>query len=395
MSPTTVKAELVAVAPVPPAAAPADQPVVPTIAAPQGTRGIALTILAFVAVVAALELAQTFFVSLLLGIIIAYTLNPLVAYLERIKIPRVVGTIIVMAGVIGALGFGAYSLRGQVQTIIEQLPEATRTFSAALARLRTNPTGNLQKMQSAAAEVEKATTQAAGATPVPKQAATHVVIDPPGFRLNSFLLVGSMGAIGALGQAIMVLFLTFFLLLGGDMFKRKLVRLTGPSLSHKKITVQILDDINDSIQKYLFMLLLTNVLVAVLAWIAFRWIGLENAGAWAVASGLLHVIPYLGPGVTAAAVGMAAFMQFDSFSMAFLVCGASMAIATLVGTFVTTWMTGRIAKMNAAAVFISLLFWGWLWGIWGLLLSIPIIVICKVVSEHVEELQPVAELLGD
>ncbi|MET0681851.1 MAG: AI-2E family transporter [Casimicrobiaceae bacterium] len=390
-----VKAELTAVAPAPTGAAPAQQPVVPTIAAPQGTRGIALTILALVAVVAALQVAQAFFVSLLLGIVIAYTLNPPVAYLERIRIPRLVGTIIVMASVMAALGFGAYSLRGQVQTIIEQLPEATRTFSSALARLRTNPTGNLQKMQSAAAEVEKATTQAAGATPVPKQAATHVIIDPPGFRLSSFLLEGSMGAIGALGQAIMVLFLTFFLLLGGDMFKRKLVRLTGPSLSSKKITVQILDDINDSIQKYLFMLLLTNVLVAVLAWIAFRWIGLENAGAWAVASGLLHVIPYLGPGVTAAAVGMAAFMQFDSFSMALLVCGVSLAIATFVGTFVTTWLTGRIAKMNAAAVFISLLFWGWLWGIWGLLLSIPIIVICKVVSEHVEELQPVAELLGD
>jgi predicted PurR-regulated permease PerM len=143
------------------------------------------------------------------------------------------------------------------------------------------------------------------------------------------------------------------------------------------------------------MLLLTNVLVALLAWIVFRWIGLENAGAWAVASGLLHVIPYLGPGVTAGAVGMAAFMQFDSFSMAFVVCCASLAIATLVGTFVTTWMTGRIAKMNAAAVFISLLFWGWLWGVWGMLLGIPIVVICKVVSEHVEELHPVAELLGD
>jgi predicted PurR-regulated permease PerM len=140
---------------------------------------------------------------------------------------------------------------------------------------------------------------------------------------------------------------------------------------------------------------LTNALVAALAWMVFRWIGLENAGAWAVASGVLHLIPYLGPGVTGAAVGMAAFMQFDSFPMAFLVCGASLAIATLVGTFVTTWMTGRIAKMNAAAVFISLLFWGWLWGIWGMLLGIPIVVICKAVSEHIDELQPVAELLGE
>ena len=92
---------------------------------------------------------------------------------------------------------------------------------------------------------------------------------------------------------------------------------------------------------------------------------------------------------------MAAFMQSDSFSLALLVAGASMAIATVVGTFVTTWMTGRIVKMNAAAVFISLLFWGWLWGVWGMLLSIPIIVIIKVVSQHVEQLQPVAELLGD
>ena len=132
-----------------------------------------------------------------------------------------------------------------------------------------------------------------------------------------------------------------------------------------------------------------------LAWIAFRWIGLENAGAWAVASGLLHVVPYLGPGVTAAATGMAAFMQFESFAMAFLVGGASLAVATIVGTFVTTWMTGRIANMNSAAVFISLLFWGWLWGVWGMLLGIPIVVIVKVVAEHVEDLQPVAELLGE
>ena len=70
-------------------------------------------------------------------------------------------------------------------------------------------------------------------------------------------------------------------------------------------------------------------------------------------------------------------------------------IATLIGTFVTTWMTGRIAKMNTAAVFISLLFWGWLWGVWGMLLSIPIVVIIKVVFQQVEPQHPVAELLGE
>jgi len=207
--------------------------------------------------------------------------------------------------------------------------------------------------------------------------------------------MGSMGVIGFIGQGIMVLFLTFFLLLGGDLFKRKLVRLTGPTLTNKKITVQILDDINDSIQKYLFMLLVTNVLVALLTWVALHFIGVDNAGAWAVAAGLFHLIQYLGPGLTAIALAMAAFMQFESFPMAILAGGASLVIATIVGTFVTTWMTGRIAKMNSAAVFISLLFWSWLWGVWGIVLSIPLIVIAKVVSERLEALQPVAELLGD
>ena len=371
------------------------EPVVPVVRMPVETRGLALAILAVIGVVLALEWAQAFVISLLMGILIAYTLNPPVAWLERIRIPRVAASLIVMLGVLGTLVFGAYSLRGQMQAIIEQLPEAASKFSAGLARLETSQVGAMQKMQNAATEVETATAQAAGEPSIPKQPPTHVVIDQPMFKLGDFLWVGSKGAVGGLGQAIMVLFLTYFLLVGGDTFKRRLVRLTGPSLSNKKITVQILDDINHSIQKYLFMMLLTNVLVGLLVWAAFSWIGLNNAGAWAVAAGLLHIIPYLGPGVTAVVTGMAAFMQFDSFPTALLVSGVCLGIATIVDTFVTTWMTVRIAKMNAAAVFISLLFCGWLRGVWGILLSIPIIVIVKVVSQHVEQLQPVAELLGE
>jgi predicted PurR-regulated permease PerM len=362
---------------------------------PVDAPGLALGILAALAAIFALSWAQSFLVPLLLGIVVSYTLNPLVAWLEAIRIPRVVGTVIVMANVIGALVLGTYSLRGQMQTIIEQLPAAASKFATGLARMRISQIGNMRKMQNAATEVEQATTQAAGDSVAPRQRATHVIVDQPTFKLGNFLWESSIGALGAVVQAAMVAFLVFFLLLGGDTFKRKLVRLAGPSLSRRRIAVHILDDINGSIQKIMLMLLATNLLVGLLSWIAFRWIGLENAGAWAAAAGLLHIVPYLGPGVTAVATGMAAFMQFDSLAMALLVAGASMAIATVVGTFVTTWMTGRIANMNSAAVFVSLLFWGWLWGFWGMLLSVPIIVIVKVVSQHVEQLHPVAELLGD
>jgi predicted PurR-regulated permease PerM len=367
----------------------------PTVSVAMDPRSLALAIIATIAVVFALEWAQSFVISLLLGILFAYTLNPLVVWLERIRIPRGVGASMVMLGTLCALALGAYSLRGQVQTILDQVPEAVSKLSATFARHRKGQDSTMQKVQTAASEIEKATSQAAGTDATPRQPATRVVIDPPGFRLGNFLWAGSMGAAGLIGQAAMVLFLTYFLLLSGDTYKRKLVRLTGPVLSNRKITVHLLDDINASIQRFMFMLLATNVLVGLLTWAALRGIGLENAGAWAVAAGLLHVIPYFGPAVTAAGLGMAAFMQFNTLSTALLVAGASLAIATLVGTFVTTWMTGRIARMNTAAVFVSLLFWGWLWGVWGMLLSIPITVIVKVVAEHVEQLESVAELLGE
>ena len=378
------------------AASPA-APVEPPPAASERTTGrdMALFVLAAVAVVFALKWAQSFFVSLLLGILFAYALNRLVAWLELIRIPRVAGASLVMAGVVCALALGAQSLGGQIQTILDQVPEAASKLSVGIARLRQGEVSTMQKMQAAASEIEKATGEATGLVVPPKQRLTRVVIDAPGFKLGNFLWANSMGAAALVGQAGMVFCLTFFLLLSGDTYKRKLVRLAGPTLSNRKITVRILDDINDSIQRYMFMLLVTNLLVALLTWIALSWLGLENAGAWAVAAGLLHLIPYLGPIVTAVAIGMAAFMQFDTLAMMFLVGGASLAIATLVGHFVTTWMTGKIARMNTAAVFVSLLFWAWLWGIWGMLLSIPLIVIVKVAAQHVEQFSAVAELLGD
>jgi len=366
----------------------------PIIHAPTQSRSLALTILASLAVVFALDWAQPFLVSLLLGILISYTLNPLVVALERIRIPRVIGTAVVMIAMLGGLVSGAYALRGQIHTVLEQLPKAANKVSTGLRSIGTTNFINMQKMQTAAAEIEKATNRATGMATA-KPTGTHIVIDEPAFSVRDFLWHGSMGALGFIGQATMVFFLVFFLLITGDKFKRKFVRLAGPSLTKKKITVTILDDINASIQRYMFMLLVTNGLVFLLNLLAFYLIGLENAGAWAAVSGVLHIIPYFGPLLTLIVTGMAAFMQFDSLSMALLVCGISLLIATIVGTIVTTWMTGKIAKMNAAAVFISLLFWAWLWGAWGMLLGIPIVVIVKVVSEYVEQMQGLGELLGE
>lgn len=355
-------------------------------------RGLALCIIAGVAFLYALQWSQKFLIPVMFSIFISYTLNPVVLWLQRMRIPRVVGTTLVMLVLTLGAAAAANTLRTQFQSILDGLPEAAHKISTAVAAAQRGKKSAIQQMQEAAAEIEKATSQAAGSKP---PARTVVVPESPKLRIGDWVWAGSLGAVGLVGQTTMVLFLVFFLLLSGDTFKRKLVKLTGPTLSQKKITVQILDDINTSIQNYMFMLLVTNLLLAAMMWIALHWIGLENAGAWAAAAGFLHLVPYFGPLLITIATGVTAFLQFGTASTAFLVAGISLGVATVVGTFVTTWMTGRIAKMNPAAVFIGLLFWGWLWGIWGLLLGVPIIVVMKVIAEHIEGLQSVAELLGE
>jgi len=362
---------------------------------PPVARGVALTIIATVAFVFALQWAENFFIPVIFSILISYTLAPVVGWMERLKVPRVAGVGLILLTLLGGSAAVVDSLHTEFQLIVQRLPEAAQQITTAISKAQGGQQGTMQKMQAVATEIEKATAQESSAIPGAKRLPAPIVIARPTFKLQDWLWAGSMSAAEFLGQATMVLFLVFFLLLSGDSFKRKLVKITGPSLAAKKITVHILDDINKSIQSYMFMLLVTNIMLGVLLWAAFRWIGLENAGAWAVAGACLHIIPYFGPMIIALATGLTAFMQFQSLPKMFLVSGASLLVAVLVGTFITTWMTGRIAKMNAVAVFIGLLFWGWVWGIWGLLLGIPIIVMVRVIAEHVQGWQPVAELLGE
>jgi predicted PurR-regulated permease PerM len=299
-------------------------------------------------------------------------------------------------------------VQGEIFNIIDELPTLTHKVTRLIMAASDGQPSTIQQVQAAAAEIEQAAANAstaAGANPgaatraAPRRAPLPSALpSTPGgsnFRVMDWLLAGSVGLASFISQATMVIFLVFFLLLAGDTFKRKLVKLTGPTLTQKKVTVHILEDINTSIQNYMFMLLVTNVLLALFMWIALRVIGLENAGAWAIFAGVAHIMPYFGPLLITSATGLVAFLQFESLRMVILVAGASMAIATLVGMVVTTWMTGKIAKMNPAAVFVSLLFWGWLWGMWGLLLGVPVVVVIKVVAERVEGMEVVAELLGE
>lgn len=362
----------------------------------------ALRVLAVLALIYALRWASDFLIPLFFGILLSYTLSPIVAWMERLGLHRIVGAGLVTLALIGSAAMLANTVYREARIVVDELPLATWKVRNALARLDSGEASMYEKLHAAAESLKQALP---AANPAPDAAtaggdgnAAAVAPPPPSkpaFDLSEWLLAGSMTAAAFAGQLTVVLFIVFFALASGNTFKRKLVKLTGPSLTQKKITVQILDDINGSIQKYMFMLLITNIALGLASWGAFYAIGLDNPGAWAIAAALLHIIPYFGTLLAAVGTGAAAFLQFESFTMMAALMAVNLVIASIVGTLVATWMTGRIAKMNPMAVFVALLFGGWLWGVWGMLLCVPIVVVVKVVAEHVEDMQPLAELLGE
>jgi predicted PurR-regulated permease PerM len=195
-------------------------------------------------------------------------------------------------------------------------------------------------------------------------------------------------------QTPIVLLLTYFLLASGAHFRRKLVQLVGPSLSRKKDAVHILEEIDTQVQRYLLAVLASNALLGVTTWLAFLALGLDQAGVWGVAAGVFHFVPYLGPALIALGSGVAAFLQSGSPLYALGVGAVSLLLAGLIGFGFMTWLQSRFARVNAAVLFIALLFFGWLWGVWGLLLGAPLVAIAKVVFDRVESLKPAGELLG-
>ena len=192
----------------------------------------------------------------------------------------------------------------------------------------------------------------------------------------------------------MVLFITFFLLASGDSFRRKIVRLAGPTLARRKLTVQALDEITAQVQRYLAVQVLISVIVGVATCVAFVALGVEHAAVWGVLAFALNFVPYFGAIVLTAAAALVGFVQFGSVEMAALVAGVSMAVHTVAGSLLTPWLTSRASRLDAVTVFVGVLAFGWLWGVWGLVLGVPILLMLKAVCDRVDELRPVGELLG-
>jgi len=360
----------------------------------------AVGLLALLALVAALYLARGFFVPLLIGILGSYALHPLVDWLAVWRVPRSVGAALVLAMVVGGVSWIGFAMSDDATALIEKLPEAARKLRQDLSTARLGAPTALQNVQQAAKELQAAATDvgtqpAAGARPGTTPAARSVAAPTPEPTwLRDYTLAQSALLATVAAQAPIVVLLTYFLLASGAHFRRKLVQLVGPSLSRKKEAVQILEEIDAQVQRYLLAVLATNAVLGVATWLAFLALGLDQPAVWGVAAGVFHFVPYLGPALIALASGVAALLQSGSALYAIAVAAVSLLLSGLIGLGFMTWLQSRFARVNAAVLFIALLFFGWLWGVWGLLLGAPLVAIAKVVFDRVESLKPAGELLG-
>ena len=361
---------------------------------PVSVRSASLLLIAVLASVFALRWAAAVCIPLMLSLLLTYALAPMIGWLERHNISRWISSAVVLLSLLGSMAWTAYSLSASAAELLDSLPVAAQKLRQAVYSKAGTNTSALESVQQAAAQLE----QVAQETPVKNTNARGVMrvsVERPRFNIRDYLWSGTVGLLELAGQLVLVAFLTYFALGSGTTFRRKLVKISGASLQKKKITVHVLDDIRSNIERYLLVQIFVSAVVGLATGLTFWALGMNNAAVWGVFAAVTNLIPYSGAVAIMAASSLLAFMQFNSLQMAAAVGGASLVIHTLVGNLLLPWLTTRTNRISPVVAFVAVIFWGWMWGIWGLLLGVPIVMVVKSVCDKVEDLQGIGELLGD
>ena len=357
---------------------------------PLDVRNASMIVIASLLGLYALHWAAEIVIPVLMGLLFSYALTPVVDRVTRLGVPRALGAAVVMVALVGGVAWGTWSLSDQANNLIESLPDAAAKLRDTLhPRLRDPSPSTMDQVQKAAATLAQATDSTKMTPGIAK-----VQIVKPSFNIQDYLFTGTMRAAQAAAQVLVVAFITYFLLAAGDAFRRKLARIAGPNFAKRKITVQALDEITEQIQRYLLVQLLTSAVVGVSTALAFWALGFNNAAVWGVLAGVMNLVPYVGTVVICGASAVVALLQFGTLQMAVAVGSVSIILHVISGYIITPWLTSRTSRLNAVVVFIGVLAWGWLWGVWGLLLGTPILMALKAICDRVDDLKAIGELLG-
>lgn len=376
--------------------------------------GVAVTVLATLAVIVALWWGRSFLIPLTAGLMLALLVLPVASRLERWLRSRVVATLLTLMLVIAALGLAASAFGDQLGRVAGRVPEMISLVAQQVSDSEPGADSVLQRARVAFRELDRAAERLAGARPLiqtarakaaaAKQAeiaASAAAAAAPPVSISQTATVvlrdSAVSGSGALlkfaGDLTIIFFIAFFVLAGGKPLADRLLGLWGERPGLKLRAEHAALECVRQIHIYGGVLLVTNTVVGLVVWAAFALAGLPDAGGWGITAAVLHVVPYLGMALLTGLGAAEAFLAHGSVGAALGMASFIVLMSTLIGTVVTAWLQGRAAKMNAAAVFIGVVFWGALWGVWGLLLGPALVVLLKVVAEHTRPGRRLAQLM--
>ena len=355
-------------------------------------RGWAVGLLLGAAVIVILREGEAVFVPVLVSVLLAYALEPFVNAFVRLRLRRplaVAVLYIILAG--SAIGLTRV-VQVQANAFVDDLPATIIALKTTLGENSWSDRGGpLELLRRAVNELHAAFVAEAA---VRDRGVRRVSPEREHFNVRAYLLNAGRRAAEASARLAIIAFLTFLLLVTGDFYKRKLALLAGRRREDKQLTVDVIQTIDRQIERYLIARVLISVIVGVATGLGLWFVGLSHAAIWGVIAGVLNTLPFLGPSIAVALIALAAFLQFHAIEPTALAAAVAAVVAVLEGNLVSPWLLGHAGELNTVAIFVSVLFWGWMWGVWGLLLAVPIMVSIKAAADHIDPLQPVGELLG-
>lgn len=350
------------------------------VGAPPTVQSLALTGLFVLGLFYTLYFAKPVVLPLVLAALLNFLFSPIVRFLRRWHVPEAVGAAVVLIAFLGGAGYGAYRLSGPAADWVEKAPSTLERVEYRLRDIK-RP---VEQVSQAAQQVEEVTrVEGEEGTGQPTVSVESATWSDTLFSQTRQLVAG----------ALILVVLLYFLLASGDLFLRKLVRVM-PRMRDKRRAVEIARRVERDISRYLSTITAVNLILAASVSGAMALLGVPNPVLWGVLAGALNFIPYLGAVVTLAVLGVIGLTTFDTLGRSLLVPGSFAALNVLEAYFITPILLGKRLMLNTVVIFVGIIFWGWMWGIPGAILAVPILAAFKIFCDRIEPLRPVGEFLG-
>jgi predicted PurR-regulated permease PerM len=330
--------------------------------------------------------ARILILPILVAILLKLVLAPLVQMLARIRIHETVGAAIVLTMLTLGTAYGTYALSAPATEWVTKIPERLFILRSHLRHIK-EPIEYIQQAGRSIYELSEIATPAA---PADANSAEQPTVVSSDVDLRTILLSETATVVASMGTMLVLL---YFLLASGDLFLRKLVGVL-PTFSDKKQAVEIAHQVQNDVSHYLLTITIINTVLGIVVGGALNLIGMPSPWLWGAMVGIFNFVPFIGPAVCLGIVTLVSFMSFPEWQIALLPPLAVLGICTLEGQFITPMILARRLLLNPVAVFIALMFCGWLWGVVGILISVPLLAVFKIFCDQVSPLTPVGEFLG-